>query len=393
MGRQGNWLEKHAKKIIFFLLVVIIGSMVLVTEKILAYRAQPNIYYPGIKRYVKLRENKPLSSDVIIPSQTTMDISDTLVQKGYQFRIDENGFIIPSKIHDNPQLTFVFLGGSTTECCYVEEENRFPYLVGRLVEKKTGLRTDSYNAGTGGNTSLHSLDALLNKVIPVKADIVIMMHNINDLAVLFFEKTFWTKNPYRSPLVEIKPSFKSAMKNVEESFHMMRDLTIPHLSRQLKNLYSYTIGKSSKTDEFKQARGHKIQVDKPLLVSEFSMNLQTFINICRARKITPMLMTMPNRLKDHPDPFILSAARDTVENGTGLNYEGFKDLFDLFNQTIREVGAANGVLVIDLDRKVPQEKEMMYDFVHLNDAGSRYASEIIAAELFPVINSFKMQHH
>jgi hypothetical protein len=301
MDGQGNWLEKHSKKIIFFLLVVIIGSMALVTEKILAYRAQPNIYHPGIKRYVKLRESRPLYSDVIIPSQTTMDISDSLVQKGYKFRIDENGFIIPSKIHDNPQLTLVFLGGSTTECSYVEEENRFPYLVGRLVEKKTGLRTDSYNAGNAGNTSLHSLDALLNKVIPVKPDVAIMMENINDLAVLIFEKTFWTKNPYRSPLVEIKPSFKTAMKNVEESFHIIRDLTIPHLSRQLKNFYNYVIGNSFRTDEFKQARGRKIQVDKPILVSEFSMNLQTFINICRARKITPALMTMPNRLKDHPD--------------------------------------------------------------------------------------------
>jgi lysophospholipase L1-like esterase len=387
-----NWLERNPKKIIFVLIVVMIGSMALVTEKILARRAQPNIYYQGIKRYIKLRENKPLYSDVIIPSQATMDISDTLVQKGYKFRIDENGFIIPSKIHDNPQLTLVFLGASTTECCYVEEENRFPYIVGRLIEKNTGLRTNSYNASKSGNTSLHSLDALLNKVIPVKPDIVIMMHNTNDLGVLLYENSYWTKNPFRSPLVEIKPSFKNAMKNMEDSFHMVRDLLIPHLSRQLKNFYSYTIGNSFRTDEFKKARGRKIQVDTPILVNEFSMNLQTFITICRARKITPMLMTMHNRLKDHPDPFIKLLIRDTVETGAGLSYKAFKDLVDLFNQTIREVAAANGVFVIDLDRKVPKEKELMYDFIHLNDTGSKYVSDIIAAELYPVVNSLK-QHH
>jgi len=118
-----------------------------------------------------------------------MDISDPLVRKGYRFRVDKDGFIMPSKIHDNPQLTLVFLGGSPTECSYVDEENRFPYLVGRLVENKTGLRTDSYNAGKGGNTSLHSLDVLLNKVILLKPDVTIMMHNVNDLAVLLFKKT------------------------------------------------------------------------------------------------------------------------------------------------------------------------------------------------------------
>jgi lysophospholipase L1-like esterase len=173
----------------------------------------------------------------------------------------------------------------------------------------------------------------------------------------------------------------------------MRDLTIPHLTKQLKNLYHYTIGKSSRTDEFKQARGRKIQVDKHVLASEFSMNLQTFIDISRARKITPALMTMANRVKDHPDPFILLLAHNTVETGSGLNYLEFKGLFDLFNQTIREVAAANSVLVIDLDRKVPKEKELMYDFVHLNDAGSKYVSDIIAAQLYPVVNSLKMQHH
>ncbi len=393
MGPQGNWLERHSKKILVLLLVLIIGSMAFVTEKILAYRARPNIYSPGIKRYVKLRESRPLYSDVLLPPQNTMDISDGLVKKGYPFRIDENGFIMPSKIHPDPQLTLAFLGGSTTECAYVDEENRFPYLVGRLLEKKTGLRTDSYNAGKAGNTSLHSLDVLLNKVIPVKPDVAIMMHNVNDLAVLIFEKTFWTKNPYRSPLVEIKPSFKTAMKNVEDSFHIIRDLTIPHLSRQLKTFYHYVVGNKSNVDEFKQARGHKIQVDKQKLVSEFSMNMQMFINISRARKITPALMTMANRLKDHPDPFILSLERTTVETGTGLNYKEFKDLVDLFNQTIREVAAANNVFVIDLDRKVPKEKELMYDFVHLNDAGSKYVSDIIAAELYPVVNSLKTQPH
>jgi lysophospholipase L1-like esterase len=194
-------------------------------------------------------------------------------------------------------------------------------------------------------------------------------------------------------LVEIKPSFKTAMKNVEESLHIIRDLTIPHLTKQLKYFYNYTFGKSSKTDEFKQARGRKIQVDKDVLVSEFSMNLQTFINISRARKITPVLMTMSNRVKDHPDPFIMSLARNTVETGSGMNYQEFKNLFDLFNQTVREVAAANSVFVIDLDRKVPKEKALMYDLVHLNDAGSKYVSDIIVAELYPVVISLKMQLH
>ena len=36
-------------------------------------------------------------------------------------------------------------------------------------------------------------------------------------------------------------------------------------------------------------------------LDEFKMNLQTFINICTARKITPVLMTQFNRYKADPD--------------------------------------------------------------------------------------------
>ena len=48
-------------------------------------------------------------------------MSDSLAQKPYVLRVDRQGFIMPSKIHDHPDLTIAFLGGSTTECIYVDE--------------------------------------------------------------------------------------------------------------------------------------------------------------------------------------------------------------------------------------------------------------------------------
>jgi hypothetical protein len=49
------------------------------------------------------------------------------------------------------------------------------------------------------------------------------------------------------------------------------------------------------------------------------------------------------------------------------------------------VGRKKGVLVIDLAREVPPDKEHLYDLVHFNDAGSRYAAQIIAAQLTPLL--------
>jgi lysophospholipase L1-like esterase len=377
-----TWLERHEKKVIFLLVFLAVCGLGLLTEKILAFKAGALSHPLGVKRFIKLREFEPGYAEVLLPSLQAMAQSDTLVRRPYIIRVDENGFIMPAKVHEHPDLTLVFLGGSTTEDIYDDENNRFPYLVGHLLEESTGLRVNSYNAAKSGNDSLHSLDVLLNKVVPLKPDLVAMMHNINDLSILLFEKSYWNRNPSRSPLIEKKPDWRTVGKNLQETFQLARDLVVPNLYAALHRLL-HAEGKSQ-ADEFQQVRGQKIEVNQDYLVREFTLNLQTFINICRARGITPVLLTMPSRLKDDPDPLIRRLMQ-RLEEQNGITYRDFKGAFDRFNQTIREVAAQNRVLLIDLAQEIPQEKEYMSDVAHYTPAGSRLVAQKIAAGLSPLL--------
>ncbi|MEJ2672638.1 MAG: SGNH/GDSL hydrolase family protein [Deltaproteobacteria bacterium] len=379
-----NWLERNPKKVIFLIVVLAIGGLAVASEKFLALKYQGRVNPVGIQRYIKLREFNPLSRNILVPNAAAMRMSDSLVQKPYVLRIDRQGFIMPSKIHPHPDLTIVFLGGSTTECVYVDENLRFPYLTGRLLEQQTHLKVNAYNAGRSGNNTLHSLNVLMNKVVNLKPDIVVMMHNINDLAILMYEKTYWNNNPSRSPLIEKKPNFKTVGKDLEQTFHLVRDLTFPYLARAVKGVFQSV--HQTNGDEFQAVRGKKIHIDQKLLVREFTLNLQTFINICRARGIIPVLMTQPSRLTDHPDPLIKKMMHN-LEVGQGITYAEFKGAFDRLNQTIREVGAQNGVLVIDLAQEIPPVKANICDVAHFNDQGSKLVAAEIAAQLKPVVQS------
>jgi lysophospholipase L1-like esterase len=379
-----NWLERNPKKVIFLIVVLAVAILAVVTEKILALKNHNRINPLGIQRYIKLREFNPLYRDVLVPNDDAVRLSDSLVQKPYVLRVDRQGFIMPSKIHEHPNLTLAFLGGSTTECTYVDENVRFPYLAGRLLEQQTGLKVNSYNAGRSGNNSLHSINVLLNKVVNLHPDLVVMLHNINDLVILSYEKTYWNNNRSRSPIIENPPNFKTVGRDLEQTFHLIRDLTFPNLARAIKGILQAR--GQAHGDEFKDLRGQKITIDQALLVREFSLNLQTFINICRARNITPVLMTMPSRLTDPPDPLIKKLTH-RVEVNEGISYAAFRRAFDRLNQTIREVGAQNGVLVIDLAQEIPPVKEYICDVVHLNDQGSRLVASRIAARLTPIIPS------
>jgi hypothetical protein len=379
-----NWLERNPKKVIILVVLLGIGCLALLTEKLLAVKSHGLRNPTGIKRYIKLKEFNPLYQDVLVPDADAMRMSDNLPQKEYVLRVDRQGFIMPSRIHDHPDLTIAFLGGSTTECTYVEEPLRFPYLAGRLIEQQTGRKVNSYNAGRSGNNTLHCLNILLNKVVDLKPDIVVLMENINDLAILMYEKTYWNTNPSRSPLLERPANFTTVGQDLRQTFYLIRDLTFPNLTRAWKQ--SSPFGGKGKGDEFHGARGKKIVIDQDLLVKEFSLNLQTFINICRARGITPVLMTQASRLTDNPDPLI-KKLMGNLEASQGITYGEFKAAFERLNRTIREVGAKNQVLVIDLAGEIPPVRENICDVAHYNDRGSRLVAARIAARLTPVISA------
>jgi lysophospholipase L1-like esterase len=172
------------------------------------------------------------------------------------------------------------------------------------------------------------------------------------------------------------------------------DRFIPHLYNVLKNLEKNVRRTlrpkkaASQDDELRDLRGKKIVIDKEHLVKEFNMNLQTFINICRARNITPVLMTMANRLKEKPDPLILQLTKG-LERDHGITYKEYKEVFDLFNQAIRQTAAANGVLAIDLAKAVPPEGEYIYDLVHFTNRGSQLVAAVIKEGLKPHLLSLK----
>jgi lysophospholipase L1-like esterase len=313
-----------------------------------------------------------------------MNGRDNLIQKKYRFNTDENGFIKPGKIYDDPDLTLAFLGGSTTECIYVNEWNRFPNLVGKVLGRRLNKKVNSYNTGMSGNTTTHSINILLSKLIPLKPDIVIMTHAINDVVTLFYHDTYWNDNPSRSVIV---PAYSSKdIHTFIELVKSIKTLLIPNLYKELRKIFV-----PGATDEFAQVRGKKVRTDKEYveyITNEFRLNLQTFINICRARGMIPVLATQANRFKDNPDRVVKRrVALVRVEHG--LKYKKFKEIYDLFNETVRQVGKENDILVIDLAERIPQESDYIYDSYHFNDEGSILASKIIAEELAKLVENMQ----
>lgn len=358
-----GWFSRNPWKARILLVVVSLVATVGAAELILRARASFRL---GLERTIRLREHNPGSLRYLPFSH---EHAPELSGRSYRLLIDANGFIMPGAAHRNPDVSLVFLGGSTTESLHMDDDHRFPCQAGALIEERSGLAVNSYNGGMAGNHTLHSIDALLNKVLPLEPRVVVMMHNINDFVTLLHHGSYWNDSPTRSLLETV---------GTYHVFRAVKNLLTPNLFEKIRSLHRKA------PDEFKRSRGKKTVIDPAWMAGQFEANLQIFIDVCRARGITPVLMTQQSRFKEDPDPEV-EAETSILATSNGIDYETFRQLHMLFNDSIRAIGAKNGVEVIDLAILVPQEREFIYGTVHLNQRGSDFVSSIIADRLTPLL--------
>ncbi len=373
-----GWAEKNAWK---SLIVIVLGFSL--CAAILAELALSILAVGPVvprQRFVRLREWPPGFKGAFTPTDTYMSYCDSLVRAKYPISIESDGFINPSRVwaaNEKDVIGIFFLGGSTTECLYVKEAQRFPYLVGRILEHQTGKRINSFNCGCSGNNSMHSNIVLLGKVLALKGHVAVMMHNINDLIVLLYEGTYFNHNQSRSIVVERPPRGRLAA---------LKDATFPRLWSALREhwLFKRFFRRAEEQDEWANVRGRSIQVDKESLLRDFSKSLECFVGLCKAEGIVPVLMTQPSRLLNPPDPAVRRHAEAVL---TVVSYKDLCDLHHAFNQQIKETALRRGVRVIDLAGRIPPRKAYMYDAFHFNGRGSELAAQIISEAVAPILTN------
>ncbi len=348
---------------------IIVGKFF--NENYLNYYYQKDKFYKN-NRYVKLKEFKPNLDTWTRPFD--IDRKNNSLNKKYKLLTDNYGFIVGSSVTniDNKaeKIDYIFLGGSTTENIFVEQDNRFPYKVGLILNK------NSKNAGVSGTNSFDSLNLLINKIIFLKPEKIVLMHNINDLSSLIFSETTSYNN--------VVSSRKNLINLKDEEFS--NEFSTFDILKYIKNIFVPNIFEIySKTSAYINFRKPKKEFDEIKIKPEISdlkiikirnaitNNLLTFDAICRLHQIDLFLMTQPYNT-------------DYIIDDTNLLVDPIiiTKLHAEINELIVELANTNKIKLIDLDeffKKKNNKSRYFYDQGHLNDEGNIIAGEFIAAQI------------
>ncbi len=332
---------------------------------------------PAPQRYLILREWKPNTDYSMAATKSRHRDKAGGVQDVYMLSTDDNGFIEPAIRHKNADINIVFLGASTTECMFVKPQNRFPYLAAKKLEDALGLKINGINASRSGNSTMHSLLAFVGKVAPMKPNYVVLMHAINDIAVLAKYGSYWTDNKSVRLVLE-------KGRTIDEGVRVISNRLLPYSSRalrrakktierQVRGLFSDARAEAGNIGQGREKAAWRRHGEA------FESALRSFVSIARAWKVEPVLMTQV-LIRDRPKSTVEGDYITPDKLGrAGLDVKRFGHIHDYFNAIIRHVGKIEGVLVIDLaSAREWRLSRDMYDTMHFTDAGSEVVAGLIS---------------
>lgn len=302
------------------------------------------------------------------------------------------------------RYTLLAVGGSTTECAYLDDTEAWPYLLQQHLNER-GHTPPVWvgNVGRSGHTLVEHIHALRYFVPQFEMDAVIVMAGINDVMAVWrdperyearaFDADNFQRFLYRSfsqrPLVDAAvarpfPENLALWNLVEQSFWTLYHAPL----RSFEYLYEEDragLRYIERRKLFQQAPDViETLPDLSTALDQYERNLMTLVDEARTQGVRLLLTTQPAIYSDH----LSEEAEHLLWLGTRHPAGQYRYRVDvlaralgLFNEKLLQVCRATDTECVDLAAAMNGDERYFYDDVHFNEQGARAVAALLADAL------------
>lgn len=286
------------------------------------------------------------------------------------------------------------LGGSTTECLYLDQTEAWP----RVLQDLLGPRVWVGNGGRSGLSSRHhrlQAEKLLDEL--PRMDAVIVLAGVNDFTIRLSRDTAWTRADFNSQ-DQRADLFQEAFEVRPPQFAAGPFYERTALRQVLKRLdRSIKAGGATQDpggEAYQVWRRHRREAprlrqrlpDLGPALEEFADNLRSIARSAAHHRARIVFATQPALWRDDLPPelrrLLWLGGVGRFQKEPGHEYYTVPALaagMDAYNRTLLDTCRdIPGAVCIDLAAELPQDTTVFYDDVHFNEAGSRRVAEILA---------------
>lgn len=373
--KQQSWLFRVLSKSLLMLFGVILALVVL--EVIL------RIYNPMETRikgdHIVLATNKTyhVRNDVI----KGLDPEITITKNSLGFR----GANPPNQMEKF--LTLVTIGGSTTQCFFLSDDQTWTARLGKNLERSFNAVWIN-NAGLDGHSTYGHLILLQEMILPLHPKVALFLVGANDVARGSNDE--WDAENVRGSLLLSSPrAFIKSLSAYSEVVALGLNM--------YRNYTAYRAGLIDQQIELKKQGYMDIPPEEQKKYVEENANvaylksyeerLKKIIELCKKGNIEPVFVTQPLLIgfgTDDVTGIDLARVKAYGPRQTGKMYW---DLVEAYNSVTRRVAQDNNALVIDLAKQMPKSSRYFYDFIHYTPQGAQIIADIVNQSLCPMLQT------
>ncbi len=367
------------KKFTFKILLLVFSTLIslLILEGALRLITSPNYYIwkPNLKQVFT-----PDSSIIQGVSDTAYFLTNSLGLRGEEYNGNINSHIIT-------------LGGSTTECLYLDQQHSWPSLLQNTINKNN-LICQVFDGGKSGLTSIHILRQLtiLLRQNP-EFDTYIVMAGLNDMiqssvlgnGVTSYNPETDTRAFDISPLDKNIPIVK-------------RSYIYKYLAKLYREFSSIKLSQDAKGEVYSRWRKNR-QTAKEIIdtiplhfetaLEKYSENISDIIALVKKEKKRIIFITQPVLWSDSISHRSNAQCWMGWLKGNQYNNDGryysipvLTRMMEKYNQRTLEVCTKTNMPIYDLASVMGADTSVFYDDCHFNDTGARKMSNAIADFVF-----------
>lgn len=322
------------------------------------------------------------------------------VQGDARFVINSSG-IRGDEFADDQDFRVLAIGGSTTECTYLDQAETWPSVLQNRLERVLGRKVWVGNVGKSGmNTRDHILHTKYLLPQFPKIDAVLLLVGVND----FHLATSDTNNDPQSalrPEHEEKQRRRSFARIPAQGpwYHVSRTGLWRLISagreatavRALNPPVQTTTGEMYRTWRDHRRRAQTIVDDLPDLgpaLDEYRRNLEATVGHVTQQGARLILITQPSMwwpdLGPSEQRLLWMGGIGQFQEGKAQGYYSVSALdrgMRQYNAVAMEVCRNHSLTCIDLPNLLPRDTSIFYDDVHFNESGSRTVADLVANHL------------
>ena len=315
-----------------------------------------------------------------------------------RFDVDSDG-IRGDEMPRGDAYRILAVGGSTTECLYLDQEEAWP----RLLERKLAALGKPTWIGNVGKSGLRSrehvvqVDLLLDQY--PQLDAVLMLVGQNDFMYVLkaqqnFDPNFMARPDARSLLVR-RTFYK--VEDFEKAgglalwYFLHERFASSGLPETDPDEVLDDVGKAVQRWREQRQSATTILEQLPDLtpgLTDYQSNLEHILDTVAAHRKRIVLVTQPALwradLSEKEKALLQSGFKGLRGQNPGKEYYSVPALergLAEFNRLLESIAQRRGIECIDLAARLPRDSSLFYDDVHFNESGSARVAEILFEDL------------